>query len=461
MKNARNLLIALLLLLTVAPLAASAQISVSAGISIGPSGRSSVDLGFFYDNLASYGNWIQRPTYGWVWTPRVVDNGWRPYQDGRWVWTDQGWTWISDEPYGWATYHYGRWYEDPDLGWSWVPGDQWAPAWVDWQEGDDYVGWAPLPPNYDIAGGYGGGYGYDSSYRLAPESYVFVQERYFLAPTIVNYVIPRQQVVTIFGRTRNYTNYRVSNNQVYNQGIPVDRIQRVVGRAVPRYQVADLGANDARQRTARISGNRVEIFRPQVQRNVQVAPPASRPAARRSVVSATQFQQQYPNRANRTNRVNREDRGNRAPEIQGTQAPQTQPRRQPTIAPGQPQVQPQDQPDRQRALPPGQARRQQNDAPPGQARRQQNAPPPGQARRQQPPQQQQEDQPQYQQRPPQRQQPPQVEPPPDRGNQAKPDNPKPDNSNNGKQRGKAKHQQKDRDRDRDRDQNPPPPPGRR
>ena len=81
----------------------------SAGIHIGPSGRAAVDVGFFYDNLASYGNWIERPSYGWVWTPSQVSSSWRPYQDGHWVWTDQGWTWISEEPYGWATYHYGRW----------------------------------------------------------------------------------------------------------------------------------------------------------------------------------------------------------------------------------------------------------------------------------------------------------------------------------------------------------------
>lgn len=144
MKTTRNIVLALSLLGSAAGVA-SAQTSISAGIHIGSSGRASVDLGFFYDNLSSYGNWIERPSYGWVWTPSQVSSSWRPYQDGHWVWTDQGWTWISEEPYGWATYHYGRWYDDPEIGWSWVPGDEWAPAWVDWQAGDDYVGWAPLP----------------------------------------------------------------------------------------------------------------------------------------------------------------------------------------------------------------------------------------------------------------------------------------------------------------------------
>jgi hypothetical protein len=292
MKTTRNIVLALSLLGSAAGVA-SAQPSISAGIHLGSSGRASVDLGFFYDNLASYGNWIERPSYGWVWTPNQVSSNWRPYQDGHWVWTDEGWTWISEEPYGWATYHYGRWYEDPEIGWSWVPGDEWAPAWVDWQEGDNYVGWAPLPPSYDINAGYGGGY------RLAPEAYVFVPERNFLSVSIGAYIVPQVQVVSFFGRTRNYTSYRHNGDRVYNQGVPIDRIQRVVGRTVPRYQIADLGAEGYRQRGARIQGNQVQIFRPQVQRSSQVTPPASRPTARRAVVSAQQFQASHPNRAQR------------------------------------------------------------------------------------------------------------------------------------------------------------------
>ena len=128
-----------------------------------PSPPRPVDLGFFFDDLAGHGDWVQRPSYGWVWSPRDVAPDWRPYEEGRWAYTDQGWTWISDEPFGWATYHYCRWYDDPDLGWSWVPGYEWAPSWVSWQEGADYVGWAPLPPRGRRA--------------ASPYHYVFVPDR--------------------------------------------------------------------------------------------------------------------------------------------------------------------------------------------------------------------------------------------------------------------------------------------
>jgi len=276
MKTMRTLFLSLILL-GVAAGTGYAATSISAGIHIGPSGRTSVDVGFFYDDLATYGNWVERPNYGWAWRPRAVARSWRPYQAGHWVWTDEGWTWISDEPYGWATYHYGRWYFDPDFGWEWIPGDQWAPAWVAWQEGADYVGWAPLPPTVDFRPGI------ELSVSLAPELYVFVPERQFLAPRLSGYFVPRADCVRVFQSTRNITRYNVVNDRVFNQGVAVDRLQQVVGRPVPRYQIADLNA-DQRHRGALVAQNRVAIFRPQVDK-VKVAPPPSRPIAKRAVIA--------------------------------------------------------------------------------------------------------------------------------------------------------------------------------
>src|SRR5207248_1104167 len=97
--------------------------------------------------LDQYGDWRETSDYGYVWQPRQAQSRtWRPYTDGHWVYTDVGWTWISEEPFGWATYHYGRWTRLRNIGWVWVPGDEWAPAWVSWRKSNAYVGWAPLPP---------------------------------------------------------------------------------------------------------------------------------------------------------------------------------------------------------------------------------------------------------------------------------------------------------------------------
>jgi hypothetical protein len=274
MKTTRIMLLAAVLLGAL-PVAGSAAASISAGLHIGPSGRAQVDAGFFYDDLAAYGHWLQRPRYGWVWTPRVAVRSWHPYEYGHWVWTDLGWTWVSDEPFGWATYHYGRWYDDPDYGWEWVPGDQWAPAWVDWQEGNDYVGWAPLPPAIGFQPGV------TLTVDLAPEAFVFVPERRFLDTRLVNYAVPSWQCGQIYRGTRSFTRYNRFNNQVFNAGIPVDRVQQWTGRRVQRLQVADLGWNQRHQ--AQLAQNRVALFRPQVL-NARVAPPTDRPIARRAVL---------------------------------------------------------------------------------------------------------------------------------------------------------------------------------
>ncbi|MBN9244761.1 MAG: hypothetical protein J0I98_18405 [Mesorhizobium sp.] len=97
------------------------------------------------ERLSSYGAWQTSRRFGEVWVPTVAAR-WRPYTDGRWIWTDDGWYWQSDEPFGVVVYHYGNWVYDDDLGWVWVAGDEWAPAWVVWRESDEDIGWVPAPP---------------------------------------------------------------------------------------------------------------------------------------------------------------------------------------------------------------------------------------------------------------------------------------------------------------------------
>ncbi len=114
-----------------------------------PDATASVDLETFQQALQPYGEWVVVGSYGRVWRPRVAP-GWRPYYYGRWEWTDEGWLWASEEPFGWAAYHYGRWAFDSYYGWLWVPGYQWAPAWVSWRYSGDVVGWAPLAPGVSV-----------------------------------------------------------------------------------------------------------------------------------------------------------------------------------------------------------------------------------------------------------------------------------------------------------------------
>ncbi|MEO7953881.1 MAG: DUF6600 domain-containing protein, partial [Polaromonas sp.] len=99
-----------------------------------------------YQQLDSYGDWQQDPSYGAVWLPRAVPVNWAPYRDGRWSWISPwGWTWVDDSPWGFAPFHYGRW---AHIGprWAWVPGHLpqrpvYAPALVAFVGGGGGINW--------------------------------------------------------------------------------------------------------------------------------------------------------------------------------------------------------------------------------------------------------------------------------------------------------------------------------
>ncbi len=139
--------------------------------------------------LEGYGQWVQHPRWGQVWILEQIPQGWQPYRQGHWVYTDEwGWYWDSDEEFGWVTYHYGRWMFDSELGWIWIPSEEWGPAWVSWRQGDDVVGWAPLPPDGLI----------DEDEN--PDTYIFVRVGDLLAPQIYSVILPPQDRFVYFRR---------------------------------------------------------------------------------------------------------------------------------------------------------------------------------------------------------------------------------------------------------------------
>jgi hypothetical protein len=111
-----------------------------------PASASSNSVPIFYDPLAALGTWVDMANYGPVWYPNGVGPDWRPYINGRWVPTAEGWVFETSEPWGWATYHYGNWMPTTEYGWVWVPGSTWYPSTVVWRRNDDHIGWAPIPP---------------------------------------------------------------------------------------------------------------------------------------------------------------------------------------------------------------------------------------------------------------------------------------------------------------------------
>ena len=112
------------------------------------------------DDLNEYGEWVYTRKYGYVWKPYANSvssySNWSPYRYGHWRWVaPYGWSWVNDEPWGWATYHYGRWVYENN-GWFWSPygyyrsrRSWWNPALVVVTYAGGYICWYPLPYQYN------------------------------------------------------------------------------------------------------------------------------------------------------------------------------------------------------------------------------------------------------------------------------------------------------------------------
>ena len=162
--------------------------------------------------LDAYGDWHETPAYGAVWFPRALPADWAPYRAGRWAWVEPwGWTWVGDEAWGFAPFHYGRWAYFRGA-WGWVPGRRvvrpvYAPALVAWVGSPGgavpgragarpAVGWFPLAPR-EV---------YVPAYRSSPRHLRALNSAHLPNTAQLNEVTVAPESVA--ARTR-YTNHRL------------------------------------------------------------------------------------------------------------------------------------------------------------------------------------------------------------------------------------------------------------
>ena len=180
------------------------------------------------EDLSSYGSWDNSsPDDGPVWYPSGVAANWQPYCYGHWAWIHPwGWTWVEQEPWGFAPFHYGRWARYGNR-WGWIPGPRvihpiYSPALV------VFVGGARFAA---------GGTGVAAWFPLGPrEPYV---PWYHSSSIYVN----RVNVTNIYNRNtvevRNIYNQRTTN--VYINNTTVNRVyvnRQVATVAVPQNEFA-------------------------------------------------------------------------------------------------------------------------------------------------------------------------------------------------------------------------------
>jgi hypothetical protein len=160
-------------------------------------------LNDFHAALDPVGTWANDPKYGTVWQPSAaaVAADFTPYATaGHWAY-DNDWVWVSDYPWGWAPFHYGRWILIEGSGWAWVPGRAYRGAWVTWgvNDGYTYLGWAPMPPAFFWFGGMAvawGGY-------IGP-SWVYCPRGEVFSPAIGAHVVTGPAAGPIAAGMRNY-----------------------------------------------------------------------------------------------------------------------------------------------------------------------------------------------------------------------------------------------------------------
>jgi len=220
------------------------------------------DVERFRDALESHGQWIDLAPYGTVWAPLGLRPDWRPYTDGRWIYSELGWLWLGDEPWAWAVYHYGRWLEDADHGWIWVPTSTWGPAWVAWRRGKGWVGWAPLPPEAQWSPAAGLSLeNRDLDHAIPEHFWAFVTAREFTSPKLKGRIAPVGRNATFLSLTMNVTRYAISGSRPAERGMTAEG----VGLGRPPRPVRVTAARTPRLNRAEIvSGGLVEIYRPEL-----------------------------------------------------------------------------------------------------------------------------------------------------------------------------------------------------
>jgi hypothetical protein len=351
-----------------------------------------VNFQVFYDNLSPYGTWFDNPEYGYVWVPDVAP-GFSPYStNGHWVYTDEGWTWVSNYPWGWAPFHYGRWYTDQKYGPIWVPDNEWGPGWVTWRRSGDYYGWAPIGPGVSI------NEAYSNSYNVPSDRWTFVRNRDFGRRDLNNYYINRSNNVAIYKSSTVINDTRIDKqrNVTYNAGPAKAEVEKVGGRPVTAVAI-----KESSKPGQSLSNNQLQIYRPQVQKTSSNGqkPAPSKVASLKDVKPPAQRTGATPSQ-----KVNQPAKQQTAPQhtVQPAKQQQTQP--QHTVQPAkQQQTQPQHtvqpakqqqpqqqqhnaQPAKQQQQPqqqqhnaqPAKQQQQQHNAQPAKHQQQQNAQPPRQ-----------------------------------------------------------------------------------
>lgn len=207
----------------------------------------------FYDGLSPYGTWIDYPTYGHVWHPKI-DSDFRPYlTNGYWSYTADGWFWESNYDWGWAPFHYGRWIYDDMYGWLWIPGYEWSPAWVTWGSYDDYYAWAPLMPEVYVGLSFNLWKPAAFYWNVCERGHIYDRNIYahVAARNVVN--VNRINIINNFNTTK-------THNLYYSKGPQLQEVQKFTPKKIETASIRELKSPARNEH----KGNEISVYRPAI-----------------------------------------------------------------------------------------------------------------------------------------------------------------------------------------------------
>jgi len=261
-----------------------------------------------YEDLDEYGDWSYVAGYGECWRPRAVVAEWAPYRFGHWVYVGPwGWTWVEDEPWGFAPFHYGRW-ALVGGGWFWVPGPVvvrpvWAPAMVAFVGGGPGfhfsagvgVGWFPLAPGEVYVPGYHVSRGYVNNINVTNTTVNVTKVTNVYNTVIINKTTTINNVTYVNQRTNAVT--VVSHDTFVNARPASQNIMHVDAREIAAAPVSHVVAAEPVRTSVIGAGHPVSvrppaavISRPVVA--VRTPPPPPRPLEQRQAQAGGHLNQQ-------------------------------------------------------------------------------------------------------------------------------------------------------------------------
>jgi hypothetical protein len=156
----------------------------------------------------------------------------KPYSNGQWINTEDGWYFKAPTPAEEITSHYGRWTQNDRLGWLWVPGRVWSPAWVDWRENDDYVAWTPVPPHVYLSGSTLNVPAIDDENK-----YVIIEKKNFTEPQLYKYMYLENKNKIMIKEMKKVDGVMIVNRTVINKGPEVSVIEKKTGKTIEKVKL--------------------------------------------------------------------------------------------------------------------------------------------------------------------------------------------------------------------------------